>query len=167
MKRPNVLAELKRRHDQGDRRAVLDAIFHCYFSRPAKAVPKWARAAFCEAYDEIFAAHARSWDDVFGAPYKKGTNLPAVRRRKALEYKAWYCVRDLHAAGKPLDDDMWFAAAKKLGIGRHRVKKYYYLQEKAGGHRSTLWNLDAGKLKDFVLRSGGEVIHTSPSKIPR
>lgn len=56
-------------------------------------MPEWARKAFCKGYAEIFAARARSWDDVFGAPYKKGTNLSAVRRRKALEYKAWYCVR--------------------------------------------------------------------------
>ena len=159
MARRNALAELEQRHDKGERGAVLDALDHCFSCRPIKEVPKWARAAFCEAYDEIFAARARSWDDVFGKPYPKGTNLSAVRRRKALEYKTWYCVRTLHAAGKPLDDVMWSAVAKKLGIGRRRVKKYYYLLEKAGGHSSTLWNLDVRGLKEYVLRSGGEVIH--------
>jgi hypothetical protein len=136
MGRPDVLAELKQRHDKGDRRAVLDTLDHCFSSRPIKEVPEWVRKAFCNAYAEIFNALVGSWDDVFGKP--EGY-LKTRRRRKELAFPIWHRVRDLHASGQALDDDMFAAVAKEFGVGARQAKSIFYGFENAVGYRSNLW----------------------------
>jgi hypothetical protein len=115
------------RCDDGDRGAILEALYFCLSSR--KPVPDWASRAFCRAYADVIGARAESWNDVFGEPWK-GKHLKKARDRKDLEFKVWF-----HGVGlrEKLDVDEHFfeKLGSDCGIGARQAKEMYYEIENA------------------------------------
>jgi len=66
-------------HRQGDKRAVLDALDICLFN--SLSIPKWCSKAFVAAMYKIQYYEVKSWNDVFGKPYPKGTGARAERMK--------------------------------------------------------------------------------------
>src|SRR6266436_5886334 len=85
------MAARKRRHDDGDRGAALEALYFCLSLR--KPVPDWVSRPFCHAYGQVIGARAASWDSVFGKP--RG-HIKRRRRLMDLEFDAWILVHQLH-----------------------------------------------------------------------
>jgi hypothetical protein len=59
----------------------------------------------------------RSWDEVFGPPVKKGARLEDARRRQKLAPLVWDMVNERHAAGEPLNKELFDAVGEDLGCG--------------------------------------------------
>lgn len=79
--------------DSGDLFWVLKSISYCAMKRTS--LPEWVEDAFTKAFNLVESAHAKSWDDVFGKPYKKGTHLAAVRRNRELRWKIFEHVENI------------------------------------------------------------------------
>lgn len=139
------MEKLHERHKAGNKRAVLDALFVCLCSYPAKEVPGWARDAFRHAYGEVYAARARHWDDVFGDPWPKG-HLKDKRLRIEYRYQVWRHCRQLHAEGMPIGEPLFKKVGKKVGIGTRQTREMFYEQERAGGRHSNLWSMTPPEL---------------------
>lgn len=133
------MLKIKRRHDSGDKRAVLDAYLVCTVSVPQKPLPQWAIRGFALAYGAVMRAESRSWNDVFGARWPKGTRLADARTRIQYRYKVWHYCRSLHANGMAIGPALYERAAKKLGFGKRQVKEMFEDYERSLGHRSNLW----------------------------
>jgi hypothetical protein len=108
----------------GDRFYVLAAITICF--RQQTAVPAWAQEAFMRAFDTVNEAHAASWDEVFGKPHPKGVHIQ--RHRHWLEYSHQVHARvvELHAAGEPIDEQLFEIVGKEFHVGKTKASQYYY-----------------------------------------
>ena len=126
------MAELQRRHQaDGDRRAVLDALFVCLCSVPAKPVPDWARWGIPQRVWASFGATAASWDDVFGKPEGR---LPQRRKRMEIRTSVWKRCRDLRVGGAAIDAELFARVAKEFRIGERQAKTMYYeIETRAAG----------------------------------
>jgi hypothetical protein len=80
----------------GDSGALLRFISECF--RADRAVPKWAQEKFKNAVDRVSRQQAKSWEEVFGRPLKKGKQLEAARRKAELPPKIWHRVGELSSA---------------------------------------------------------------------
>ena len=83
---------------------------------------------------DITLFKAGSWDDVFGKPHKKGIHVPAHKEWAENIMKVWWRVRTLKQEnpGWAIDNDLFKAVGKELGIGSStKVKKFYYQVEDA------------------------------------
>jgi hypothetical protein len=120
------MAARQRRHADGDRGAVLEALYFCFsFDQP---VPDWASRAFCQAYGDVAGARVKSLHDVFGKP--RG-HIKRRRRLKDLEFFAWHRVCKLHRGGHPIDNEIFAMVAKELAMGARQVREAYYEIERA------------------------------------
>lgn len=114
---------LRAAHEQGDRRAVLEALHLCaVHSLP---LPGWVAQAYANAYMMVRLGEARSWDDVFGPAIPKGAHLSRVKKeRKALA--VYWEVYRRHAENEPIDDLLFESVGKPLGLGKTSTSDLYY-----------------------------------------
>src|SRR5262249_61359443 len=59
-----ILEILHERFDNGDKSALLYAIYHCLLMK--RSLPEWLRLAFLHTYEAHARFEIRSWDEVFG-----------------------------------------------------------------------------------------------------
>lgn len=95
-------------------------------------LPGWAAKAYIAAYDSVTNARAKSWDEVFGAPYPKGTNLAATRKRRVLKHAVW---NEIHRIKKvnpdtPIDSHLFECIGAGFGIGKTLAEEFYYEVER-------------------------------------
>jgi hypothetical protein len=120
------LVESEERLRNGDKTALLDVLFYYIVRRDrAKRIPLWVTVKFFEAYAEVYDGHASSWDDVFGKPWRKRRRLDDLRARKSLVDPIIRCVEELREK-QPVDERLFEAAAKRIGMGKRQVKEIYY-----------------------------------------
>jgi hypothetical protein len=110
------MRRLRQDYDAGDKGAVPSIIALCFADE--RPVPGWAQAEFCNACREINQYRAKSWDDVFGRPLKKGAQLAAARRRLGLRVSVGLAVMERVAAGEAIDKNMFDAIAEELRADR-------------------------------------------------
>jgi hypothetical protein len=104
----------------GDKSQLLLAMKDCLELRGP--IPQWAQDAFLEAYYIL----PKSWDDVFGPPIPKGTNLEAARRKSKIGLQLYLEVKRLNAEGTPIDDGLFETVGKQFSVSGGTAKRMYY-----------------------------------------
>lgn len=120
------MSHLKERFDGGEKWALMQAIDVC--ARKRWALPDWAALAYISAFEKIQSADAKSWDEVFGRGYKKGTNFNALSKKIKLRCDVFEHARDLIESEPttPIDNEFFVRIGKKFNIGKTLASKYYY-----------------------------------------
>jgi hypothetical protein len=92
-------------------------------------LPDWVSKAYITAFDGVQNYRNKSWDEVFGAPNKKGTNLNASRKKRELKLAVLLEVRRIYFSQLPrpaIDILMYEEVGKKFNIGKTLAAEYYY-----------------------------------------
>lgn len=80
--RQEALDRERLRYEAGDKTAILEAVSCCAAWR--LPFPVWLAAAFNDAYAARWRATSvlKSWDEVFGSPWPKGTKPGEIQRQR-------------------------------------------------------------------------------------
>jgi hypothetical protein len=118
-----VLVELHRRYDDGDRSALLDAIdvLSGFF------VPAWVREGFHEAWTQYRQYKVATLDQAFGVARPEGQHLKKARKRELLRWQIMFRVYHLHKQGDgaPLDNELFAAVGRELRTSGGQVAKIF------------------------------------------
>jgi hypothetical protein len=122
------LATLKQKYDEGNKAAVLVAVYQCALMR--KPLPDWLREAFIKAYELAAAFEIRSWDAAFGRPQVqgaelKGAHLGARKEYADLRYPVALRVA-LRASEEIIEPDLFDKIGSELGVGKTKAADVYY-----------------------------------------
>jgi hypothetical protein len=114
-------------YEAGDKSELLYCLSHCLgYGRP---VPDWLRKAFRDAEHLVRSCQVKSWDDVFGRPFKGGDARLARQRHIYLAtQKVFEAICDRHAAGEALDDKLFASVAREYGVGGSTAAKEIYYE---------------------------------------
>jgi hypothetical protein len=114
------LMKLHKRYDDGDRSALLDAIYMLGVFFPA-----WVREGFVEALAQYQQYNVKTLDEAFGVKRLKGQHLKAARKRELLRPQIIFEVYCRHAKGAPLDQGTFEAVGRDLGISGGEATKIF------------------------------------------
>jgi hypothetical protein len=124
----SIMSLLEDWYKRGNKTAILMGIVTCIdFDQK---IPEWCQDAFLDAFTEVRAFGAKSWDDVFGQPHKKGMNLDAARKARLFGHQVWARVEELKKDGDAVDGYLFERVGKEFGIGGKTLAETYYYQEK-------------------------------------
>jgi hypothetical protein len=118
-----ILEILKERFEAGDKSALLSAIYHCLLLK--RSLPEWLRLAFLHTYEAHARFEIRSWDEVFGRPFPKGTHLETEKRNAELRPLIIERVEALKAE-RPIDKGLFEEIGRELKIAGTTVSDIYY-----------------------------------------
>lgn len=118
--------------DTCDGFAVLAAIRKCVTR--GLVAPEWLAYEFNRRFDSVLNCRAKSWDDplAFGLPFKKGSNLNALRKKRNLMFAVWSEVNRklVESESMPIDEYLFEIVGKKFYIGKTLTGEYYYAAKK-------------------------------------
>jgi hypothetical protein len=122
----NDLEHMKEVFEKGDSYLLMTAIRVC--ACHSLPLPNWAASAYIKAYDSVNNARDKSWDSVFGLPYKKGTHLSAIRKKRVTKVKVWIEIKDILKKNPKtaIDEALFESVGKKNNIGKTLASEYYY-----------------------------------------
>lgn len=114
------------RYESGDKLELMRAIRIC--ANHDLVMPEWVWKGYITAFDTVLGARAKSWDDVFGMPWPKGTNLNAVRKKRDLKFAVWNEVCDIRQRSPetPIDVELFAQVGRKFNLGKTLASEYYY-----------------------------------------
>lgn len=124
-----LLDSWKKRFDDGDNNAVMACLRYCLSAKPRIAIPGWAADAFSKITRRVYECEIGSWDEAFGRPHPKNTNLA---HQRDLYKNRMDCHREVKAAlasGETVEA-AFISAGKKLGMSWQGVRDHYYFVEK-------------------------------------
>ena len=120
-------------------RQPLDGMAIC--ARAGLVAPDWLARSYLKAFRKVVNCEVGSWDEAFGAPYPKGVQLAALRRRRTARIRVSNVVtqfvkqhpdislKELFAAasdtGARAGSDPVVIAARKLGVGKTEAERLY------------------------------------------
>ena len=126
---------LKPEIEAGSGFAVLAAVRIC--GTHGLVMPLWLVFAFNRRYDAVLNCRAASWDDPesFGRPYKKGSQLSAMRKARTLRFAVLNAVGDIlsKTPDTPIDKQLFEQVGGPLAIGATLATEYYYQAKKIIG----------------------------------
>lgn len=136
------LKECDERFKQGEKQAVLDGMYFCLLDD--LPVPDWLSVAFIGAYLSVVLYEAKGWNDVFGNPHKKGSNLSARSKRLDLAPKLFMLAAEVLRTypDTVIDEGFYAGVGKEFNVGKTLAQEYisYYctktgssLQDYRGG----------------------------------
>lgn len=133
------LDELARDHAAGDKRALMSAIREC--ARCDLPLPEWAAKAYIRAFDSVLNCRVKSWDDAFGAPFPKGVQLHALRRRRLNRLRVHREVLELIKGDplRPIDAGLFEEVGRKFHMAKTAAERLYYEAEKMGFVSASEW----------------------------
>jgi hypothetical protein len=114
---------LKQKFSQGNKAALLMAIYQCALMR--RPLPEWLCVEFILAYEAATAYKIRSWDEAFGPPQERGSHLDARRDYAELRYPVALRVA-LRAPDQSIDPGLFEKIGIELGIGKNKASDAYY-----------------------------------------
>lgn len=119
------LKSIRIRFESGEPAALLDAIHVCaVHSLP---MPEWLELGYLDAYRSVrWKAEKKSWDDVFGAPFPKGTHVRRIQRDQHYKWKVYAAVTQRREEGWPTDEGLFEDVADELGLKKTHVSELYY-----------------------------------------
>lgn len=91
-------------------------------------LPDWVSQAYISAFDGVHTFHNKSWDEVFGMPNPKWTDLNASKKKRGLKLAVLLEVRRIYFSQLPrpaIDVLMYEEAGKKFNIGKTLAGEYY------------------------------------------
>ena len=112
-----VLESLKQNFEDGDKAALLEAIYRCLLMK--RPLPEWLRLAFLDAYEARARFEITSWDEVFDRPVPKGTRLKTEKLRRRVIERVW--LLKMEDPKTAIDRGLFDQIGKELGISvEHR-----------------------------------------------
>ena len=142
--------------ERGDGFALLGAVRKC--ANHDLAMPEWLAKQFIRRYDRVLNCRAEIWDEVFGKPYPKGTDINAMRKRRELGFAVWLEVQSIlnQEPETTIDAGLFERVGERFKIGKSFADKLYY-----SGRSELVWREDpaASSLarllqtsRDYILR---------------
>ena len=126
---PNLIVELEKRVEAGDKTAILEAINWCIRFRIP--IPDPIAYAFKYAVVKMHHFEIDLWDEVFGKP-NKHKKRHAQKQEKEIGWSVYWQVEQLRC-----DKITWEAAftrvGKNFGIDPSRAKRLYHAMKKQTG----------------------------------
>jgi hypothetical protein len=111
-------------HNAGEPRALMEALLKCSLLK--QPMPDWVAEAYQEAYKKVTTYEVRSWDDAFGQPHAKGTDLKANRKKLILSAKIFAATRARIDAGANTDLELFAAIGEEFNETYSYVRDVYY-----------------------------------------
>lgn len=124
------LGELYEVYQTGKRSAITEALYVCTLN--SLPIPRWCEMAFLSAYRQVRHFRAKSWDDVFGRPHKKGTHLETKRQEREKSLSVYHRIKGIKKADPsiPIDGFLFEKVGKEFGIGGKTLTEEYYYKWK-------------------------------------
>jgi hypothetical protein len=136
-----VLDILRQKFEEGDKSTLLHAIYSwCLMNRPYGVVdndgkvlaepqfrpmPEWLRFAFVDAYESATGRYEiKSWNDAFGQPHPKGTQLEKEKLRRRVIERVW--ALKVEDPERPIDRGLFEQIGEELGIPAGTIDGLYY-----------------------------------------
>lgn len=119
----------------GDKGALLYAQHLCLLD--SLPPPLWIIKAQLHAYRQVNHFKVKSWDDVYGKPFKKNVQLAALRKRRILAIELYLNIITLKKRDPKIviNDALFAAEGKKLNLGKTLAAEYYsYAKKRFGYH---------------------------------
>lgn len=116
---------------EGDKGLILDVIFLC--AENNLPLPSWTAQAFMNAYNKTkYCYENKSWDDVFGRPHPKGTQLGAKQKLNFLRREVWQRSNLLKRRNPeiPIDDGFFEEIGEEIGVCKTVASEAYYSMKK-------------------------------------
>jgi hypothetical protein len=114
-----ILEILKQKFEGGDKSALLYAVYHCLLMK--RPLPEWLRLAFLHAYEAHARFEIRTWDEVFGPPVPKSTQLEKEKLRRLIINRVW----ELRAK-RPIDRGLFEQIGEQLDMSGSTIDSIYY-----------------------------------------
>jgi hypothetical protein len=132
----NNIKTCKKQYLDGDKGAALYALHLCMLDNLPP--PKWVQKAFIQAYQTINSYNAKSWDEVFGRPYPKNTQLKARQKRRELSASVYHRISHKLSENPniPIDEFLFQTVADELNLYKTQVSEYYYFHVKKYGMKA-------------------------------
>ncbi len=124
------LEECRESFHCGDKYELMHAIRIC--ANHDLPLPEWAAMAYIKAFDTVLNARAKSWDEVFGAPYPKHSHMNAIKKRRELKFGVLNRVNEIRAREPktPIDEALFELVGQEFNIGKTLAAEYYYSAKK-------------------------------------
>jgi len=89
--------------------------------------PDWLARAYLRGFRTVVNCEARSWDEAFGAPFPKGTNIAAARRARRNRVAVAVAFSDIlqRDPSRPVDKALWEEIGARIGEGATRAEELY------------------------------------------
>lgn len=138
------LRELEAQYHAGDRMALMAAMREC--ARAGIAPPSWAAEAFIKGYDSVLNCRVGSWDAAYGAPYPKGTQLAALRKRRLNRAKIYKAVIAAIVSDptRPIDAGLFEEVGREFYMSKGAAEALYYDAVRQGFQSASDWKRRAG-----------------------
>lgn len=120
-----------------DKSCLMEAIDVC--AREGLPMPEWVAVAYREAYRRVIhTQEEKSWDVVFGDPYKKNTQLKAERKLRDLMVQVLNTAKEIRKSDTrpPSGKEFTREIGRRLWIGNRQAEEIYYKAIK--DHRKTI-----------------------------
>lgn len=128
----HTIEQERARFETGDRMALLAAIRKC--AQCGLVMPAWVVNAYSKAYFSVVNCDAKSWDEVFGTPYAKGSQINAMRKRRHLRPAVWLAVHKILGGepGTAIDTALFERVGAMMDppVGRSVASELYYESER-------------------------------------
>lgn len=110
----------------------IDAIAECVMND--MVAPDWLAVAFIARWRDVRHFRLKSWDDAFGLPHAKGTNLAAQRRAKRNTAKVIeaYAKTITENPDMPIDKGFWDLIGNEIDQSGTRAEQIWRDAYKAG-----------------------------------
>jgi hypothetical protein len=107
---------------------ALDGMAHCAMHE--LVAPDWLARKFLAGFYAVAHARAKSWDEAFGAPFPKGAQLPAIRRRRKQRIEVALLTSDFVMRHPDLPMTALWGLFSKAGRARTEIEPA--IRERAG-----------------------------------
>jgi hypothetical protein len=110
----------------GEQSIILDALFLC--SLHSLPIPQWCQMAYLESYRKVKHYKAKSWDDVFGKPHKKGVHLAAKKDEREKSLLVYYAIKQIkqNESSTRTDKALFERVGAEYGICATLAEEFYY-----------------------------------------
>lgn len=120
------LKDLYEVYRMGESSAITEALYICTIN--SLPIPEWCEIAYLKAYRKVRQYKAKSWDDVFGRPHKKGTHLATKRQEREKSISVYNRIKEIkrNEPDTPIDENLFERVGRYYGIGGKTLTAQYY-----------------------------------------
>jgi hypothetical protein len=110
----------------GDNRILLQAISICALND--FVIPKWCSLPYLKAFRDVWHYRVKSWDDSFGQPLPKGSQISARSQKRAKRFGVYNRINDIKKKDPdtPIDRGLFEIVGREFCICGSLADEYYY-----------------------------------------
>jgi len=124
------LKELYELYRTGNNAAIIEALFVCSIN--SLPIPRWCEMAYLASYRKVRHYKAKNWDDVFGRPHPKWTQLGVRRQEREKSLLVYHRIENIRKEDPsiPIDAALFERVGKEFAIGGKTLTEEYYYKWK-------------------------------------